>query len=284
MTLQYLGTGAAEGNPGMFCYCPVCEKTRVRGGRNIRTRSQALVFAGQHGEGSHDQRLLIDLTPDTYFHYLTHDVELNKIGHMLITHSHNDHFLPSELKYRGGVYTNTPAPFKMHIYSNEKVVDMCQDFIAGAIHGTQEQYELHVVQNFETFAAGEFTVTALPALHDRRERCLNFIIEHGGKRILYGNDTGIFTQDVWDYIAGTKFDLVSLDCTFGTRPDGGNHMGMPDILEVKNRLELLDSVAEGGRIVLNHFSHNGGACYDDMVEVATPYGIEVSYDGGVWAV
>jgi len=95
MILQYLGTGAAEGWPGMFCACEVCNTARERGGRNIRTRSQALVFANKFGEGTLDERLLIDLTPDTYLHYLMHNVELNKIGHLIITHSHHDHFLPN---------------------------------------------------------------------------------------------------------------------------------------------------------------------------------------------
>lgn len=39
MKLQYLGTAAAEGFPGMFCNCTACERARKAGGKNIRTRS-----------------------------------------------------------------------------------------------------------------------------------------------------------------------------------------------------------------------------------------------------
>jgi len=284
MVLQYLGTGAAEGWPGMFCSCEVCEMARKRGGRNIRTRSQALVFANKFGEGTPDERLLIDLTPDTYLHYLMHNVELNKIGHLIITHSHHDHFLPTELKYRGGVYSNSAADFKMHVYGNETVIDRCKVFVETAIRGTKEQYAFHIAENFVPFSAGEFTVTALPALHARDERCLNYMIEHNGRRLLYGNDTGIFQQEVWDFIAGKPFDLISLDCTFGIHKEGNNHMGLPDILEMKEHFTLLNCLKPDTRLVINHFSHNGGACYDEMVELATPHGLDVSYDGGIWEI
>jgi len=284
MVLQYLGTAAAEGWPGMFCSCDVCEMARERGGRNIRTRSQALVFANKHGEGGPNERILIDLTPDTYLHYLTHNVELNKIGHMIVTHSHNDHFLPSELKYRGRIYSVKGVDFKMQVYGNEDVIGMCKDFVDNAIVGTKEQYDFHIAENFEPFAVGDFTVTALPANHARNERCLNYIIEHDGKRLLYGNDTGIFKDETWEYIKGTQFDLISLDCTFGVQKEGTNHMGLPDIIEMKAKFAELECLKPGTRIIINHFSHNGGACYDEMVELAAPHGFEVSYDGGIWEI
>ena len=55
MKFQYLGTAAAEGWPAVFCRCEACEEAARRGGKNIRTRSQALV----------NDDLLLDLPPDT---------------------------------------------------------------------------------------------------------------------------------------------------------------------------------------------------------------------------
>src|SRR5699024_7123072 len=43
MKLTYLGTAAAEGFPALFCNCPACREAARLGGRNIRTRSQALI-------------------------------------------------------------------------------------------------------------------------------------------------------------------------------------------------------------------------------------------------
>ena len=60
MKLKYLGTAAAEGIPGMFCNCRVCRNALEVRGKEIKTRSQALL----------DDKLLIDFPPDTYLHIL----------------------------------------------------------------------------------------------------------------------------------------------------------------------------------------------------------------------
>ena len=55
MQFQYLGTAAAEGWPAVFCRCKYCLEAQRLGGKNIRTRSQAIV----------NDDLLLDLPPDT---------------------------------------------------------------------------------------------------------------------------------------------------------------------------------------------------------------------------
>lgn len=82
MEIQYLGTAAAEGLPALFCDCETCRKARVAGGKEVRTRTQAVV----------DRRVLIDFPPDTYAHALSYSLKLGQIQHLLITHSHMDHF------------------------------------------------------------------------------------------------------------------------------------------------------------------------------------------------
>jgi len=282
MKLQYLGTAAAEGWPGLFCNCKQCETARILGRKNIRTRSQAVLYTNAVGSGGVEDILLIDLPPDTYLHCLHHGLRLDRIGHLLITHSHFDHFSPAELTYRSGVYANPAPSFPLNVYGNETVREVYQR-VAGC-----DGVKYHVVENFRPFEAGKFTVTALLATHDRTERCLIYMIEHEGKRMLYGNDTGIFPEETWQYISGKPFDLVSLDCTHGINKEGNNHMGIPDVLEVKRRMEILGclkagkSGGAGSKVVLNHFSHNDGPYYDAMLDVAADYSLEVSYDGGVW--
>ena len=43
MKIKYLGTGAAEGIPALFWRCAICNEARKRGGRELRTRSQAII-------------------------------------------------------------------------------------------------------------------------------------------------------------------------------------------------------------------------------------------------
>ena len=50
-------------------------------------------------------------------------------------------------------------------------------------------------------------------------------------------------------------------------------------LEVINRLKVEGLIDEKTRIVLNHFSHNGGQTYEEMCEATGDYGVIVAYDG-----
>ena len=90
MEIQYLGTASAEGLPALFCSCEICKRAREAKGKELRTRTQALV----------DKKILIDLPPDTYMHSLKYSLELGQVRHLLITHSHMDHFFPVELIHR----------------------------------------------------------------------------------------------------------------------------------------------------------------------------------------
>ena len=281
MVLQYLGTAAAEGWPTLFCACRHCETARTRGGKNIRTRSQAAVFAKEVDQGTPDERLLIDFPADTYLHCLQHGLRLEQIGHLIITHSHDDHFYPSDLAYRCDCFANPNPPFPLHVYGNNKV----EASILSALRPKErEGFEFHLIKSGDSFTAGAFEITALPALHDRSEDCLFYLIEHGGRGLLYGNDTGIFPQAAWDTLANRPLHLVSLDCTMGTIKDGNNHMGLPDMPEVEERLRQAGCLQPDSKIIMHHFSHNGGACHDEMVELARPYGYDVAYDGGVFSV
>lgn len=87
MEIQYLGTAAAEGLPALFCGCEICNQARKAGGKEVRTRTQSLI----------DNKILIDFPPDTYTHAISYGLELGQIGHLLVTHSHMDHFFPVEL-------------------------------------------------------------------------------------------------------------------------------------------------------------------------------------------
>ena len=65
MKLTFLGSGAAEGMPAIFCNCEVCRESRRLGGKNFRTRSQSLI----------NDDLLIDFPADTYSHFQRFGIE-----------------------------------------------------------------------------------------------------------------------------------------------------------------------------------------------------------------
>ncbi len=122
---------------------------------------------------------------------------------------------------------------------------------------------------------------ALPANHDPRAVPVIYQISDGDRTLLYGNDTGLPGEDVWQYWAAhpVHFDLLSLDCTGIVHPWRDGHMGLPANEELVRRMRGAGLADERTAVVVNHFSHNGGLIYDELAARVRPRGWQVSYDG-----
>lgn len=266
MKIQYLGTGAAEGIPAMFCSCPVCAHARTHGGRNIRTRSSALI----------DDRIIIDLSPDVYSHSLRYGISMGDIRSLLVTHSHHDHFAAYELVYRLKGFAAIPDDKPpLIVYSGSEVGDKLLALewnLAGRI-------EYKPLTAFSKVQIEGYTVTPLPADHKKNESCFIYHIEREGRRLLYGHDTGYFPEPVWEWLTGRDIHITSLDCTCGMADSDRNHMGFSANLRVHDRMLSIGAAADDAIFISNHFSHNGRASYDDLVAMAESRGFIISYDG-----
>lgn len=271
MKLEYLGTAACEGVPAIFCDCDTCKRARLAGGKNIRTRSQALL----------DRKLLLDFTADTYIHSLNYGIELSKIHTCLITHNHADHLYAAEIENRKELYA-CPEEGPMHFYGTGPSCRLLRDAIQSCGMEKQNRVCVNQIHCFETFEAEGYEITPLKANHDITCDPVIYLIKKDGKALLYAHDTGVFPEDTWNYLEshGPKFGLVSLDCTHGIyeqRRDG--HMGLETDKEVRERMRKLGCADEKTIFVNNHFSHNGMATYDELVPLAEAEGFLVSYDG-----
>ena len=278
MKLTYLGTAAAEGFPALFCNCPACREAARLGGRNIRTRSQALI----------NRDLLLDLPPDTYLHKLQNGLDLSEVRYLFVTHWHMDHFYPQELTVRGSYYSHDMVAPELDIYCAAETKALFDQLAWEANRETLDALHFHILTAFETVRSGDYRVTPLPANHmhelekDGRPHPYIYLIESAGRKLLYAHDTGIFLPEVWDYLKSAgPIHLVSLDGTGGTFENGpkGGHMGLPDDILVRDRLLEMGICTPETRFVLNHFSHNGGMVYDRYAPLAAEEGFTVSYDG-----
>lgn len=271
MEFQYLGTAAAEGIPALFCQCPNCERSRKIGGRAIRTRSQALI----------DGTLLIDFPADSYHHFLTQNIDTQKISACLITHTHADHLYPQDLMQLTPTCAKVTEGFHIEFCGSDKVgAAIAPQLTALEKHQRTSFTELTA---FVPTAVGKYTVTALPSIHDPKSGPFFYMISDGEKTVLYAHDTHYFHDDVWAYFAETKphFDLVSLDCTNACLPlTYVGHMGLPENAQVRRRMLEMGVADDTTLFICNHYSHNGThVVYDDFLPLAAKEGFLISYDG-----
>ncbi len=262
MYITYLGTAAAEGVPAIFCDCEFCRYARAAGGKEIRMRSGALI----------DGVLKIDFGPDAYAQSLRFNLNYVPVNHVLITHSHEDHFSPDELSRICPPYSHRKEP--LNVYGDARVGEMIEKYLKeGLLTFTQ-------VKPFETLRIGEYDVTPLEAVHaiHSGEEPLFYLIERNGRRLLYAHDTDLFTDRDFEFLAGKKMDLISMDCTNGVLDlKYIGHMGINKNIALREKLLAIGAADEKTVFVANHFSHNGLVPHDEM-ERRLP-GFKVSYDG-----
>lgn len=273
MKIQYLGTAAAEGLPALFCECENCKRAAALGGKNIRSRSQALI----------DDRILIDYPADTYMHFIRHGIPLWKITTCLITHSHGDHLYPAEIEMRkeGFSHLNNNAP--LMFYSAESGYKMHKSVIdrysipSNRVNAVQ-------IKPFEPFEVQGYRITPVKAEHDAAATPVIYAIEREGESLLYAHDSSEPCKESVECLKalGKPFGLISLDCTQGNDAEVPyiGHMNLNKCEKLREKF-IKDGIADENTIfVLNHFSHNGkDSVYDDFVEIAKKRGFVTSYDG-----
>lgn len=278
MKIRYLGTGAAEGVPGVYCRCPACQEIRKRGASEYHTRSQVLI----------DDILCIDFPPDAYYRSLSLGVDLEKIQTLLVTHSHMDHFYAHDFILRGYKYTTTLNGV-LHIYGNEEVGQVFDECTRREMKPQVAPFiNLQIIYPFQPFTIdGGYLVTALQAQHSQTENAYVYLIEKDNKTYLHLTDTGRLPKNTLDYLQryltekGKQVNLVTFDCTFLFREAGeiSRHMGLADNQAMQREFERRNIVNGGSRYVITHFSHNANPVKERLEEAEKKYGYQAAYDG-----
>ncbi len=264
MKLHLLGTGGADGIPSFFGRGELSDFAREHGGKEIRTRSGAVV----------DGVLKIDFGPDTFAQAVTQGVAPADWKWVVVTHSHYDHFDPGQFQYclPPFVPDATDAP---EVLGNGNVLRSLANAFpdAGSI-ATQS------IESFVVVEVGDYSVTPIRAYHKLDEDSVNLIIEREGTRMLYATDTGVYQQATWDFIAGTRFDCVAIEATDGFNPsDYWGHLSCEEVVGMIGKMRDLGCVDARTTIVTTHHAASGGATHGQLEEFFAPRGITVGYDG-----
>lgn len=268
--IQYWGTAATEGIPAVFCGCETCRRSLAAGGRNLRTRSQALI----------DDTILIDFPADTFAHMLRYGVSLADLNTCIVTHHHSDHLYAPEIENaRIGYAHGRETPFVF--YAPQPACRMLSETLEACRMQDEGRIGVQPVTSFVPFEAEGHRIIPLKAAHDPACQPVIYIVEHEGQALLYANDTWMFPEETWAFLEtyGGRFGFVSLDCT-NVRAEGvGAHMGLESDRTVRDRLCSMGLADSRTIFVLNHFSHNGKTTYDEMETIARDNGFLTSYDG-----
>jgi phosphoribosyl 1,2-cyclic phosphate phosphodiesterase len=267
LKIQFLGTAAAEGIPALFCECESCKAARALGGKNIRTRSSVLI----------DTKFMVDFPPDTFYHVITQNLDLSKVEHIFITHSHSDHFYPEDIMMRKEPYSHINSDKMTNVYGNSTVAQKFKAVDTEA--DIKKRLNFVEVQPYVSYKADDAQITPLLADHAQGETSLLYLFKRNNKCLLYGHDTGIFPEITWQFLKNQKIDAAILDCTFGARSSSHNHMGFPECLKIKERLLSQNSIYDKTVMVITHFSHNCNLLHDELEKMASAKGFITAFDG-----
>lgn len=272
MKIQFLGTGAAEGFPAVFCSCEYCKTARGLGESEFRTRAQVLI----------DDVLSVDFPPEAFSHSLKFNVNLSAVEYLLVTHSHMDHFYAHDFILRGYKYAD--ASGVLNIYGNSEVKKVFEECTAREMKGVvAPNLSFNVISPYNIYDIGGYRVITIPANHSKTEEAMLFYIERRGKGYLHFYDTGRPEQQAIDFLAenGAKADLVCFDCTFVAHTAGCNsrHMGIEDAMAVRSALLEGGIISDKTKIVISHFSHNSNPTRQSLKAVEDKYGVTAAYDG-----
>ena len=305
MKLTFLGTSAGEFYPAMWCHCPSCEYARTHRGRNLRRHSCALL----------DDDVMIDFSSHAFITADELGLDLTGIRTLLVTHDHADHFDPLNLITRiipseAGAWYDPPKAFEpsstdeyvgprftrlplLSVYGHQSVYEALH---RGNVHiggfgqedapGDERLFSMrfHALSRGETVVteAGGLRVTAVVSHHAVPGHVYNYIIERGGRTLLYACDCGGYDEDMLELLKRHRYDCVVFEGTFGLRKrhDAGH-------MDLEKDERMLAFFTDHGlwtgepRFVLTHLAPHSCPPYDLYRPIVEERGMILSYDGMV---
>lgn len=276
MELLFLGTGAGELWPSVFCNCPACQQGVQESGRQARIGSCLLI----------GRRFLVDVPPNLGLAAAQRGVSLADVTHIFITHSHQDHFDPCVL---AATRNGTDSPIKM--YCNERLSQLLPSYQQFNRFFNPEKLNLAIktIRPFDRVVEEDagISVTALPADHDHTggEEPLVFIFELEGKTLLYACDTGWFPDETWKELEKHTYDVVIVECTFHEIMEcRRGHLSLGSFLEIKGRFEGRGLLSKGCKVIAQHIGHKHGdddPSQETLRGKLSRHGVDLAWDGKV---
>lgn len=286
MKLTFLGTSAGESYPAIWCDCPNCTYAREHGGRNLRMNTGTMI----------DRDILLDMNASGFYTAARLGISLTGVTTLLATHPHPDHNVIEPLAWRRemGDVTHktadeqhrlvsprfTPLPV-LTVYGNryykEALVDSHPELFDGSQHA---QMQFSLIEEGVRVETGVLAFTPVRARHGEPGFAHSFIIERGGRTLLYALDTSGYDDDMLALILAKKYDGVVMEGTFGlnsTENDG--HMNRDKNIAFRNLLLERGCIGNSTPFILTHLCPHWTPPYDLYAPMMEKEGFIVAYDG-----
>ena len=288
-SIVFLGTAAAQGVPPIFAR----DLERGFGPQDKDLRTRASLRLGRTSQ--------IDAGPDISWQLTRERLSWYDLEHLLITHSHSDHFYFDGILQKKNAAQNNGRP--LNVYMSEPALDWFLRswvYLATLRQPTRTDidearkelgrwYRFHTLQPFEYATIGELRVCPIPGAHHGRrdeEGVLNFLVElPDGSRMLYGVDTGYYDDAVFDFLSGVRLDILVLDCTFGGRTDRPvrpyGHLDCHSFMLVLERMAAGGTIDEETDVYATHINPDQGFDHEqlDAWFASRPFGVRTAWDG-----
>lgn len=293
MKITFLGTGAGEGYPGLYCECPNCTYAREHGGRNIRTNTATLL----------DDDTLLDMNDTCPVTAARLGISLARVRRLLITHSDDDHLSSQVLWWRFGGHNDQsqtdealfalPLSEKMKrsaprftsvptldVYGNRATKHALMQIRPQIFdEPSPQQVAYHEIREGNEYVSGDVTFAPIRAQHGYAGFCHNYILTRGGKTLLYATDTGGYDEDMLAIVLSQKYDCVIMEGTLGLGASLDGHMSLEKNLRFQKLLRENGCWKHDERMYLTHMSPHWTPPHDQYVEMLADKGLSVAWDG-----
>ncbi len=246
-----------------------------------------------------DSDILLDMNSCGFYTAARLGVSLTGVTRLLVTHPHPDHLTIEPLAWRQEAagaadaaadaqramisprFTRLPM---LTVYGNRFAREALADAHPALFDGSaRAQMRFQEIREGERVELDDLAFTPVRANHTpQRGFAHSYILERGGKTLLYALDTGGYDPDMLALILARRYDGVVMEGTFGlSRAPSGDHMNREKNAAFRNLLLERGCIGADTPFFLTHLCPHWTPPHDLYAPMMAKEGFTVAYDGMV---